>query len=116
MQNFLGFVAAAIAILTLIGLVHRMFLKNVIAEARESMSWLRKFQRDWDGEPAEPGRDAIPGVMERLNRIDGELQRNGGNSLKDKVVQTWQLAETLDARVDTIEQRQCEIQEALKKR
>lgn len=43
------------------------------------------FMRDWAGEPAREGRDAIPGVMERLNNIDGELKRNGGSSIKDAV-------------------------------
>lgn len=113
MQDVIAFVAGAIAILTLMGLVYRMFLKRLIDEFREGMEWLGKFRRDWDGEPAEPGRDAVPGVMERLNRIDGELQRNGGNSLKDKVVATWETAEALEARVTTIEIRQKEIQDCL---
>lgn len=43
------------------------------------------FMSDWAGEPAREGRDAIPGVMERLNNIDGELKRNGGSSIKDAV-------------------------------
>jgi hypothetical protein len=43
------------------------------------------FWDDWTGTPAGPGRSAVPGVMERLQSIDGELQRNGGNSLKDQV-------------------------------
>ena len=30
--------------------------------------------RDWEGEEAEPGRDRVPGVMERLNSIETELQ------------------------------------------
>ncbi len=46
---------------------------------------LEDFIRDWNGTPQEPGRDAIPGVMERLNRLDGELSRNGGKSVKDTV-------------------------------
>ena len=41
--------------------------------------------RDWEGEVAEPGRDATPGVMERLNKLDGELSNNGGKSTKDVV-------------------------------
>lgn len=41
--------------------------------------------RDWAGEPSRDGRDAVPGVMERLNNIDGELKRNGGKSIKDTV-------------------------------
>jgi hypothetical protein len=46
---------------------------------------LEAFMRDWNGTVAEPGRDAVPGVMERLNRLDGELSRNGGKSVKDTV-------------------------------
>ena len=46
------------------------------------------FWDDWTGTPAGPGRSAVPGVMERLQSIDGELTRNGGNSLKDQVVET----------------------------
>ena len=45
------------------------------------------FWDDWTGTPAGPGRSAVPGVMERLQSIDGELTRNGGNSLKDQVHQ-----------------------------
>ena len=41
--------------------------------------------RDWEGEEAEPGRDRVPGVMERLNKLDGELSNNGGSTTKDKV-------------------------------
>lgn len=112
-QDFLAFIAGAIAVLTFLGLIYRMFLKSMISEVREWAVWLRKFQRDWDGEPAEAGRDAVPGVMERLNRMDGELKRNGGESLKDKVVETWERTQELDARVTTMELRQNEIHDAL---
>ena len=44
------------------------------------------FWDDWTGTPAGPGRSAVPGVMERLQSIDGELTRNGDNSLKDQVM------------------------------
>lgn len=114
-QDIIAFAVGGVAILTFIGLIHRMFLSKFMRELKESLVWLRKFQRDWDGEPAEPGRDAVPGVMARLNRIDGELKRNGGATLKDKVFETWEKVEALDERVDTIEIRQCEIQESLKK-
>ena len=114
-QDIIAFAVGGVAILTFIGLIHRMFLSKFMRELKESLVWLRKFQRDWDGEPAEPGRDAVPGVMARLNRIDGELKRNGGATLKDKVFETWEKVEALDERVDTIEIRQCEIQDSLKK-
>lgn len=41
--------------------------------------------RDWEGTPEEPGRAAVPGVMVRLNKLDGELSNNGGSTTKDKV-------------------------------
>jgi len=95
----------------------RLTIWPMIREIREVTAWWKKFQRDWDGTPEEPGRDAIPGVMERLNAIDGELQRNGGSSVKDKVNDTNRMVRTLTRRVETIEDRQCVIQqevEALK--
>lgn len=56
------------------------------------------FIRDWEGEEAMDGRDAVPGVMARLNKLDGELTHNGGKSVKDVVVR-------LEARQDTLEQK-----------
>lgn len=44
-----------------------------------------QFMDDWSGTPERPGRSAVPGVMERLNNIDGELKKNGGKSVKDTV-------------------------------
>ena len=42
--------------------------------------------RDWEGEDPTPGRDRVPGVMERLNKMDGELSQNGGyTTVKDRV-------------------------------
>ena len=48
-------------------------------------SWMEMFIRDWEGEEEAPGRDRVPGVMERLNKLDGELSNNGGRTTKDKV-------------------------------
>ena len=56
-----------------------------IRKIRSMMEWLEKFRRDWEGEPGGPGRDPVPGVMERLNRLDGELSNNGGSSVKDAI-------------------------------
>lgn len=105
MQEFFAFAAGCLTVLTLLGLLSR----KAIREAREFTTWFRKFQRDWDGEPEEPGRARVPGVMERLNRMDGELQRNGGNSLKDKVCDTDDRVRAFEKRLDTIEYRQQEI-------
>ena len=74
----IGAVAGAIAAVVAV-------LAVPIKKVKIFFNWLDKFRRDWEGEEAEPGRDKVPGVMERLNRLDGELSNNGGSSLKDAV-------------------------------
>lgn len=44
-----------------------------------------EFREDWYGQPARPGRDPEPGVMERLRKIEKELHPNGGATLRDAV-------------------------------
>lgn len=97
-------------LLAIAGVV-RYVLYPMWREIKEALSWWRKFQRDWDGEPEEPGRSAVPGVMQRLNAMDGQLHRNGGESLKDKVCDTLDLTKDLAGRVTQIEQRQLRIEE-----
>jgi len=58
---------------------------------------IEMFWEDWNGTPARPGHSAVPGVMDRLASIDGELQHNGGNSLKDQVAATVHKVDQLAA-------------------
>ncbi len=63
-------------------------VKVVLPSVKRVKLWFEnwdKFMQDWAGEEARPGRDRVPGVMERLNAIDGELKNNGGTSIKDAV-------------------------------
>jgi hypothetical protein len=99
------FSAGLLTMLTVGGIL----VRPVLRELREFLLWWRKFQRDWDGEPAVPGRDAVPGFPERMNRIDGELSRNGGESLKDKAYLTWEIVSDLKPRVQVMEERQVAI-------
>lgn len=62
-----------------------VLLRPAYNRFKEFVEWLDRFKRDWEGEPSEPGRDAVPGVMQRLNKLDGELSKNGGKSTKDTV-------------------------------
>jgi hypothetical protein len=82
MTNFfmtLGIVAGALISL---GVLLSPFYKKLKRWAQ----WMERFMRDWEGEEASPGRDAIPGVMQRLNNMDGELSQNGGfTTVKDRV-------------------------------
>ena len=57
----------------------------VVKRIKEIGQSLDKFLEDWQGTPARPGRSSVPGVMDRLNKIDGQLTHNGGSSIKDTV-------------------------------
>ena len=74
----LGIVAGALISLGVL-------LTPAYKKVKRFVYWLDMFMRDWEGEPEEPGRDRTPGVMERLNKLDGELSNNGGKSTKDVV-------------------------------
>jgi hypothetical protein len=65
-------------------------------------TWSR-FIVDWEGEDAEPGRDAVPGVMARLNKLDGELSHNGGKSVKDVVVRLEKRQDRLEKKLEEAE-------------
>jgi hypothetical protein len=77
-----------------------------------------KFIRDWEGEDASDGRDAIPGVMARLNKLDGELSHNGGKSIKDMVFRMEVRQDRLERKMEEAEiarqQNQVILLEAIK--
>lgn len=109
LDDVFWFAAGATTVIVFIGVVLRPLYRKISG----FLHWLGKFRRDWEGEEAEPGRAGVPGIMERMNRVDGELQRNGGSSVKDVVNQTrhaveglvrW--AEAMDDRVADLAQRQ----------
>ena len=63
-----------------------VLLSPLYKKTKRFMQWMERFMRDWEGEEASPGRDAVPGVMQRLNNMDGELSQNGGyTTVKDRV-------------------------------
>lgn len=75
----IGIIAGALISL---GVLFSPFYKKV----KRWALWMERFMRDWEGEESEPGRAAVPGVMERLNKMDGELSQNGGfTTVKDRV-------------------------------
>ncbi len=77
-----------------------------------------KFIRDWEGEDASDGRDAVPGVMARLNKLDGELSHNGGKSIKDMVFRMEVRQDRLERKMEEAEivrqQNQVILLEAIK--
>jgi hypothetical protein len=100
------------AIIVVLVIAIKMLSKPMRA-VKGFLSWVNKFRRDWEGELADEGRDAIPSVMARLNFLDGELSRNSGKSLKDVVVRLETKLDKLGKRLDVIEVRQKEIQETI---
>ena len=63
-----------------------VLLSPLYKKIKRFSQWLERFMRDWEGEEESPGRDAVAGVMERLNKLDGELSNNGGyTTVKDRV-------------------------------
>ena len=99
MTNFFTILGVVTGALIGLGVILRPFYLRFKSFAE----WMDRFRRDWDGEPEEPGRDAVPGVMERLNRLDGELTHNSGSSLKDAVARTENIVVCLDERLERIE-------------
>ena len=87
-DDLLAFIAGATAILTFLSVW-------VIQPLRRAQQSLEYFMDEWNGVPARPGHDSVPGIPERIQRIEREVQRNGGASLKDRVFE-------IDRKVDTL--------------
>lgn len=92
--NFLGLGGGSLAVIIL---TIKVIIPMVLRTRKLFATW-DAFIRDWAGEEASPGRDRVPGVMERLNAIDGALKNNGGSSVKDAV-------DRIEIRVNEIDDR-----------
>lgn len=111
--QILYWAAGIVTVGTALGMLWRL-LKPICNRIHLVMDNIDNFMRDWAGEPAAPGRSAVPGVMERLNRIDGELKRNGGSSMKDALNRVERKLEQIDARLDDGAKRFNEIEANIK--
>ena len=100
MNNLMEISVSVGALLTTYFLLNK-FIKPILLGIRHTLDAVHEFLRDWAGEDARPGRDAIPGVMERLNAIDGQLKNNGGSTIKDAV-------DRIERRVNHIDERLAE--------
>jgi hypothetical protein len=108
----LELVASASAILGLAVLVWR-FVAPGFRRFTRYLDWQDQFRVDWQGEPARAGRDATLGVMERLNRLDGELSHNGGTSVKDVVEAMQRDVCKIDKRLAKLEKSQDNLNKIL---
>jgi hypothetical protein len=99
--EIIGVLSAIFGLIVLIAKVIHPIIKSI----KSSFDWMDEFKRDWQGEESSLGRDRTPGVMERLNILDGELSRNGGKSLKDVVCRLEEKIDKIINRVEQIEKK-----------
>lgn len=113
-QTILTWCAAIIAIGGALGVLWKL-LKPLCDRVHKAMDSWDSFIRDWAGESSAPGRGAVPGVMERLNRIDGELKRNGGSSMKDAINRVEQTQKQILERLDEGNQRFVDVERRIER-
>lgn len=95
LDDVVTFCAGATVVLTF-GL---LLFRKPLAEFREFMKDWRDFKADWFGTEARDGRSRTPGVMERLDNIDGEFRRNGGKTMKDSQFRTERAVKAINQRL-----------------
>lgn len=99
-QTLIMNIAGLIIAIGAAGTVLWKIISPLVKKTKQLLDRLDHFTRDWFGEEASPGRDAVPGVMERLNRIDGELKHNGGSSMKDSQRRIEAKLKSIEARLE----------------
>ena len=109
LEAIAGAIILVASVFTALGVIFRPGYKRV----KELGDWFDHFKRDWIGEEEAPGRDRVPGVMERLNKLDGELSQNGGKSTKDVVNKMYHKQEKLEKKVDIMLEAFVEMGERL---
>lgn len=111
-QTLLSWAGGVVIVGGALGILWKV-ISPVVRKTRSLLNSLDRFTRDWFGEEAAPGRDAIPGVMERLNRIDGELKHNGGSSMKDSQRRIENTLKEIDSRLIAGDERMTRIEESI---
>jgi hypothetical protein len=111
--SLLNWAAGVVVIGGALGVIWKI-LVPLFKKTKILLDDLNRFTIDWFGEEKSPGRDRVPGVMERLNKIDGELKHNGGSSMKDAIKRIEQKLTEIDERLDEGNQRFERIEKRIK--
>lgn len=114
-QIDLNVLAPTIVVLTGILTIITVAILPMVRKFKKLSTGWEDFMRDWKGEDAEPGRDHSPGVMERLNNIDGEFKKNSGSTLKDAVARIERKLDEVDERLKKGDERMTRIEDKLEK-
>jgi len=105
--------ATIIAVGGAIGVIWKL-LSPIAKKTKALMDALDRFTTDWFGEHSRPGHKAIPGVMERLAKLESELSHNGGSSMKDALKRVEDKINEIDVRLEDGNKRFDEIEERIK--
>lgn len=103
-ENLLITVAVITALVTVGTLIWKA-VRPFKVRIDEFLDWHETFRPQWEGmESRHKGEIDTPGVMERLSKIDGEFERNGGNSMKDVMFRVVRDMDSVKTRLDEISQ------------
>jgi hypothetical protein len=98
-QTIMAWAGVIIAVGGALAVIYKL-ISPLVKKTKSLLNNLDRFTNDWFGTEEAPGRDAVPGVMERLNRIDGELKHNGGSSMKDSLKRVENKLKQIDGRLE----------------
>lgn len=101
-MDVLAFSAIITSILTASMLLWKVLRRPVNAIIR-FFHFVEEFKRSWFGEEATSTRPAEPGVLQRLNEIDGEFKPNGGGSMKDSVNRIEKGFQDVNSKIETLQ-------------
>jgi len=111
---FIVQIAAALGTILGAWLLLARVIFPIIKSAKKIIDQVDDFMEDWKGTETRDGRAGTPGVMQRLNKIDGELSHNGGSSIKDSVHRIEVKIEEIDTLLESGEVNFKEIKKHLK--
>lgn len=103
-DDVIAFCVGGTAVLTFCLLLFGKFIAPVMRRVNKGLDWFEKFREDWDGRIGDAGHARIPGVMERLNNIDGEFKRDGNGSMKSQIVKAVAAIEEVKADVVAVKE------------
>ena len=97
---FIVQIAAALGTILGAWLLLARVIFPIMKSAKKVIDQVDDFMEDWKGTETREGRIGTPGVMSRLNKIDGELSHNGGSSIKDAVDRIEKKIKEIDDRLE----------------
>lgn len=111
-EIILSWAAAIIAVGGAFGVVWKL-VSPVVMKTRKLLAELERFTLDWFGDEGDAVHPARPGVLARLNKLEGELSKNGGKSVKDTVNRIEQRLEEGNKMFSQLDQRVAQIEEKI---